>query len=133
MPQSVAVAISVALFVIAGVATWYFIFHIDSSSFLVAVGVPSLTLCLAIFSLVWSCNDNYYEVKSGTVINQSFTPAHQNPPTIVSTGKSTIIVPGAWVPDDWAIEVQGDNGHNGWFHFDSNVFDRYPRGSHYPT
>jgi hypothetical protein len=129
--QSVAIAISVVLFVLTIVAFWFFTFRGDYDEW-IALGIPVLILLLAGGSLFWSLNDNYYGVKSGVVIEQQFTPAHQNPPTIISSGKSTVIMPGAWVPDDWSIQIKSNSGKTGWIHFSNNVFLNYPKGSPYP-
>lgn len=130
--QPWAIAISVALFVLTIAAFWFFTFYADFDSLWLAVGVPVALLLIFFGSLFWSLNDNFYDVKSGVVIDQSFTPAHQTPPTVVMSGKSTIIVPGVWVSDDWAIEIKGENGQTGWIHFNGNIFAEYPDGSSYP-
>ena len=131
--QSVAIAISVVLFIATGIAIWWFMIKDDyNRPAWRALGIPVAMMVVAVGSLFWSLNDNYYDVKSGVVVAQDFTPAHMTPPTIIYTGKTTTVVPGHWVDDDWAIEIRGDNGHTGWIHFSTNVFAEYPIGSHYP-
>ena len=131
--QPFAITISVLLFVATGVAFWWFMVRDDfMRRAWQAVGIPIVVMLVAFGSLFWSLNDNYYDVKSGVVIAQDFTAAHMTPPTVINNGKTTTVVPGHWVDDDWAIEVRGDNGHTGWIHFSTNVFAEYPIGSHYP-
>ncbi|HEU0266144.1 MAG TPA: hypothetical protein VFQ70_00780 [Candidatus Saccharimonadaceae bacterium] len=132
MPQSAAITLTVAVFVIALFLFWFMMFHLDLDSAWVAVGVPFVVLAISITMAFWSFNDNYYDVKSGTVVNQDFTPAHMTPSTIINTGKTITVVPGTWVDDDWAIEVKNSDGVEGWIHFSSNPFSEYPIGSHYP-
>jgi len=132
MPQSVAITLTVAVFVAAFVLFWFLTFHLDVESAWVAIGVPFVVLAISIAMAFWLLNDNYNHVTSGVVVNEQFTPAHETPPTIISTGKVTTVVPGTWVDDDWSIEVRNDQGKEGWIHFSSNPFAEYPIGSQYP-
>lgn len=132
--QSMAIVITVALFVLAGVAFWWFLAHEDfDRPVWQAIGIPFVILLVAFGSLFWSANDNYYDITSGTVVSQDFTAAHMTPPTVINNGKTTTVIPGHWVDDSWAIEIRGGSGHTGWIHFESNVFSQYPIGSHYPS
>ncbi len=121
MNQETAILICAVAFVMMLVAGWYYLFYRDALEL-----VPLLTVALFIGTLIWSTNDNFYDVKSGVVVAQHFTPAHYD---YVLVNK--VLVP-QWRPDDWAIQVRSENGRTGWFHYGENVFGHYPEGSHYP-
>ena len=78
--QSVAIAISVVLFIATGIAIWWFMIKDDyNRPAWRALGIPVAMMVVAVGSLFWSLNDNYYDVKSGVVVAQDFTPAHMTP------------------------------------------------------
>lgn len=132
MPQSYAIALTIAVFVLAIVLFWLLGFHFDIDNGWIAVGGPVLVLLIAIGMMFWSLNDNYNHVTSGTVVNSSFTPEHRTPDTITFVNKSPIIISGTWIADDWAILVKNSDGKQGWIHFSTDPTNTYPVGSHYP-
>lgn len=136
MSQSYAIAISVILIVIAIAVTWWSVFRIGFNgyreSIWVGVVLPVALWAIALGSLIWSLDDNFYDVKSGVVIGQTFTPAYITPVTCTSVGNTTVCSGGVPIPDDWAIEIRGTNGKTGSIHFGTNVFAEYPKGSLYP-
>ncbi len=87
------------------------------------------TLALLVMPVLKLIDDNPYRINSGQVVAQDFTPEH----TVMVCSK--VCTP-MFVPDDWAILLRNcqeyDQCHTGWLHFDSNVFDQYPKGSSYP-
>lgn len=94
--------------------------------------IPAILCALGIAAFVMSVTCATDDVQSGVVIGQEYTPTHQNAPVLLPAGKTVVLMPGAHVPDDWAIEVKNDKGYTDWKHFDKNVFGEYPIGSHYP-
>lgn len=130
MAQSTAVMISIALCVIAAVITWYCFTHIDSD--LTMFGVIGIAWFVALGSWAWSADDNFYDVKSGIVIGQKFTPAYVTPVICSTSNNVPVCSGGQYIPDDWAIEIRGGDGKTGKIHFGNNVFTEYPNGSHYP-
>ncbi len=102
----------------------------DHYSLWLVFGLPGLLMCLGLVALCITASDNIYWVKSGIVISHRFTAAHEER-TFRMYGK--VVMPATeYVPADWALCVRDSRGREGWLHFSSNVFSRYPIGSHYP-
>jgi hypothetical protein len=106
-----------------------------------AIIVPLGLLIVGAFPFIHGLtSDNIYNIKSGVVLAQDFTPRHYVQGTTTYTSSTVngvttmipIIVPGHWEDDDWALKLQDEAGHTGWLHFASDVFSNYPVGTHYP-
>lgn len=116
-----AVVLGILTFAVPLFLIWFIEDHTRIDNLFVQGGIPAITgvvLGICTFaSLLWAFDDNFYGVKSGVVIDESFTAAH-----CVKVCS----------PDDWALEIRSDDGKTGWLHFRENVFETYPRGSQYP-
>lgn len=136
MSQSAAVVICIVLWVLFFVSVWFFMFHLDLDSIFQTLVIPGVLIVAAFWATIWAADDNFYDVKSGVVIEHSFTAAHTTPVTctpITTNGITTISCSGGtYVPDDWAIEIRNENGKSGWIHFTQDVFADYPVGARYP-
>jgi len=103
-------------------------------------GLPLGLLILAVVTGCVAASDNIYRVKSGKVVDHSFTPAHTTQPVYIpgtpgngtTPGTPSTYIPGHHEPDDWALCLENAKGRRGWLHFSGNVLKRYPIGSHYP-
>lgn len=133
IPQDIAIVLTISGFVLGFVLLVVLGLWERIDNMWISAGIPVLLILGSLASCFWSFNDNYYDVKSGTVIASSFDAAHYTQSTIIMVGKTPVVQPGYYVPDDWAIEVQDlRTGKYGWFHFSSDPSSTYPIGSHYP-
>lgn len=136
MKRFVIVVAALATWFAAGYSIWYYTIRPDSYEELAGLWeVVVLPLTLFLIGggfLIWACSDNIYRIKTGTVVAHDFTPAHRTPTIFIYSSTLVMPIQDQWVEDDWAIQVEDDNGRTGWLHFDSaEVFERYPVGSRY--
>jgi hypothetical protein len=123
IPQWLAITISALLIVAPFI--WMFIAAEHDADAVRGLVIPIIVVVLGLGSLFWSTDDNYYQVRSGTVISHQFSPAHDG---FVMVGK--VLVPTHY-DDDWSIVVRDSNGNEGVFHYSQDPFSYYPVGSHY--
>jgi hypothetical protein len=134
----VIVVAALATWFAAGYSIWYYTFrpgyYEELASLWVVVALPLTLFLIGGGFLIWACSDNIYRINTGTVVAHDFTPAHRTPTTFIYSSNVVMPIQGQWIEDDWAIQIEDENGRTGWLHFDSpDIFELYPLGSRYFT
>lgn len=136
MKRFVIFVAAAAAFISAGYWIYYFGFQLDyyrQLSDLWVIITPTIILFgVGVGLLIWATSFNIHRLKTGTVVNHSFTPANSSFIFIPVGNGATMLLPTP-AGDEWAIQIQDNRGRTGWLCFSENVLVHYPIGSSYPS